>query len=67
MLNLSERHINRLLIVYQQKGKEAFKHVNRNRKPKHAITDEIKERILKKYLYYETYKPNVRHFCELLA
>ncbi|CJA40125.1 IS1202 transposase [Streptococcus pneumoniae] len=66
-LNLSERQINRLLLAYQQKGKEAFRHGNRNRKPKHAIPDEIKERILKKYLSYETYKPNVLHFCELLA
>lgn len=66
-LNLSERQINRLLLAYQQKGKEAFRHGNRNRKPKHAIPDEIKERVLKKYLSYETYKPNVRHFCELLA
>ncbi|MDS8145120.1 helix-turn-helix domain-containing protein, partial [Streptococcus pneumoniae] len=59
-LNLSERQINRLLLAYQQKGKGAFRHGNRNRKPKHAIPDEIKERILKKYLSYETYKPNVR-------
>lgn len=66
-LNLSERQINRLLLAYQQKEKEAFRHGNRNRKPKHAIPDEIKERILKKYLSYQTYKPNVRHFCELLA
>ncbi|HHG8183436.1 TPA: helix-turn-helix domain-containing protein, partial [Streptococcus pneumoniae] len=65
-LNLSERQINRLLLAYQQKGKEAFRHGNRNRKPKHAIPDEIKERVLKKYLSYETYKPNVLHFCELL-
>lgn len=28
-LNLSERQINRLLLVYQQKGKEAFRHGNR--------------------------------------
>lgn len=64
-LNLSERQINRLPLAYQQKGKEAFRHGNR--KPKHAIPDEIKERILKKYLSYETYKPNILHFCELLA
>ncbi|CTO56898.1 helix-turn-helix domain-containing protein, partial [Streptococcus pneumoniae] len=25
-LNLSERQINRLLLAYQQKGKEAFRH-----------------------------------------
>ncbi|WP_142352762.1 helix-turn-helix domain-containing protein, partial [Streptococcus pseudopneumoniae] len=30
-LNLSERQINRLLLAYQQKGKEAFRHGNRNR------------------------------------
>ncbi|AEL11592.1 GBSi1, group II intron, maturase [Streptococcus pseudopneumoniae IS7493] len=41
-LNLSERQINRLLLAYQQKGKEAFRHGNRNRKPKHAIPDESK-------------------------
>ncbi|AEL09990.1 transposase [Streptococcus pseudopneumoniae] len=28
-LNLSERQINRLLLVYQQKGKETFRHGNR--------------------------------------
>mgnify|MGYP002655815944 CR=1 FL=1 len=27
-LNLSERQINRLLLAYQQKGKEAFRHGN---------------------------------------
>ncbi len=41
-LNLSERQSNRLLLAYQQKGKEAFRHGNRNRKPKHAIPDESK-------------------------
>ena len=65
-LNLSERQINRLLLAYQQKGKEAFKHGNRYQKPKHAIPDKFKERLLKKYLSYETDKPNVLHFCELL-
>ena len=28
-LNLSERQINRLLLAYQQKGKEALRHGNR--------------------------------------
>lgn len=28
-LNLSERQINRLLLAYQQKGKEAFRHGSR--------------------------------------
>lgn len=28
-LNLSERQINRLLLAYQPKGKEAFRHENR--------------------------------------
>ena len=48
-LNLSERQINHLLLAYQQKGKEVFRHGhgNRNRHPKHAIPDEIKERIPK--------------------
>ncbi|VNY48986.1 IS1202 transposase [Streptococcus pneumoniae] len=50
-----------------QGKKTKNRHGNRNRKPKHAIPDEIKERVLKKYLSYETYKPNVLHFCELLA
>ncbi|WP_133120733.1 helix-turn-helix domain-containing protein, partial [Streptococcus pseudopneumoniae] len=36
-LNLSKRQSNRLLLAYQQKGKKAFRHENRNKKPNHAI------------------------------
>ncbi len=53
-LNLSERQINRLLLAYQQKGKEAFRHGNRNRKPKHAIPDEIKIIALNLTIFFGT-------------
>jgi len=39
------RHINRLLIIYRQKGKEGFLHGNTGRLPVHALTDQQKAEI----------------------
>ena len=41
----SIRQINRLIAGYKEYGKEFFIHGNRERKPKHAITDEFKNEI----------------------
>lgn len=66
-LGLSKRQVNRLILAYAEKGKAAFIHGNRNRKPKQTMPQEIKEQIIKKYDNYASFKPNVVHFCELLA
>lgn len=66
-LGLSRRQVNRLVTAYRDKGKKAFVHGNRQKKPVHAMPLEIKERIIKKYQSYGRLKPNVVHFCELLA
>ena len=41
----SIRQINRLIAGYKKYGKEFFVHGNRGRKPKHALTDELKDEI----------------------
>ena len=41
----SIRQINRLIAGYKEYGKEFFIHGNRERKPKHALTDEFKNEI----------------------
>ena len=65
-LQVTLRTINRLILKYIQFGKEAFIHGNRNRKPKHSMTFEEKEKIVS--LYKEKYFDcNIQHFSELLA
>lgn len=66
-LGISKRQVNRLVIAYQNKGKQAFIHGNRQKQPAHAMPPEIKERIIEKYQDYGAMRPNVVHFCELLA
>ena len=41
----SIRQVNRLIAEYKEYGKEFFIHGNRGRKPKHALTDELKDEI----------------------
>ena len=65
-LQVTLRTINRLILKYIQFGKEAFIHGNRNRKPKHSMTFEEKEKIVS--LYKEKYFDcNIQYFSELLA
>lgn len=65
-LNLSRRQINRLVQVYQTQGKAGFIHGNRSRKPRHAISQKLRETVVT--LYIEKYSPaNFAHFTELLA
>lgn len=66
-LGISKRQVNRLVIAYQNKGKQAFIHGNRQKQPAHTMPPEIKERIIGKYRDYGAMRPNVVHFCELLA
>ena len=48
-LGCSIRHINRMISGYSEKGKEYFLHGNRDRKPKHALTESFKNTIVDLY------------------
>src|SRR5690606_16946682 len=66
LLNLSERQVYRLKKGVLEQGSQFVIHKNRGRKPVHALSDELKAKIvaLKKS---EKYKyANFRHFRELL-
>ncbi|RBR29722.1 hypothetical protein EB18_01199 [Enterococcus cecorum] len=64
-LNLTIRHINRLLNAYRKEGKEAFSHGNRNKSVKHAVPQEVKQKIIN--IYQALPVPmNFVHFTEHL-
>lgn len=62
----SLRHPRRLLAAYRKEGATALAHGNRGRKPKHALGDELRERVIElgqtKYAGF-----NHLHFTELLG
>ena len=65
-LGCTERSINRMIIKYNEYGKEAFVHGNRGRKPKHTISPELASDIVTIYnnKYYDA---TFSYACELLA
>lgn len=65
-LNLTLRHINRLLARYHNEGKAAFSHKNKQCKPKHALSNETIQFILQLYTSFTPHTPNVVHFSEIL-
>lgn len=64
-LGISRRQVDRLIASYKEKGKEAFIHGNRGRKPAITISDEVRNTVVDLYRtkYYEA---NFTHFAELL-
>lgn len=56
-LNLSRRQVNRLIIIYKEKGKSDFVHGNRGRIPTKVLDKEIPENIILLYQnkYYISY------------
>lgn len=64
-LGLSRRQIDRLIIKYKEKGKSAFIHGNRNRKPISTLDKSISEDIILLYKnkYYDF---NFNHFKDFL-
>ena len=64
-LGLSRRQIDRLIIIYKEKGKSGFVHGNRSKKPIHTKDKSISEDII---LLYKTkyYDFNFNHFKEFL-
>ena len=65
-LQLSRRQIDRLINAYKEKGKAAFVHGNRGRKPATTTPDETRQLVLDLYRtkYYDA---NFVHYTELLA
>ena len=64
-LGISRRQIDRLIIKYKEKGKSAFVHGNRNRKPISTLDKSISEDII--LLYKNKYQDwNFYHFKEFL-
>ena len=64
-LGITRRQVNRLIIAYKEKGKAAFVHGNRGRKPAITTPDEVRRAVVDLYRtkYYEA---NFVHFTELL-
>jgi len=66
LMQISERHLWRLLAAYRKKGATALAHGNRDRSPPNAIPAPVKDRILT--LAQGPYRGfNHTHFTELLA
>ena len=65
-LGLSKRQVNRLIIVYKEKGKTGFVHGNRARKPVSTLDKSISEDII--LLYKSKYQEwNFSHFKDFLS
>ena len=64
-LGLSRRQVDRLIIIYKEKGKSGFVHGNRSRKPVSTIDKSISESIILLYKnkYYDF---NFNHFKDFL-
>ena len=64
-LGISIRQVNRLIIIYKEKGKSGFIHGNRSRKPVNTIDKSISEDIILLYRnkYYDF---NFNHFKDFL-
>ena len=66
VLDLSLRHVRRILAAYRKEGAAALAHGNRGRKPHHALDASLRKRVLE--LAQSTYAGcNNQHFTELLA
>lgn len=64
-LGISRRQIDRLIVKYKEKGKSAFVHGNRNKKPASTVDKSISEDII--LLYTNKYQGwNFQHFNEFL-
>ena len=66
VLDLSLRHVRRILAVYREEGAAALAHGNRGRKPHNALDESVRKQISD--LGQRTYAGcNNQHFTELLA
>ena len=65
LLNCTRKHVNRLILLYKNKGKAGFIHGLRGKKPTNAFPYEVKSKIIALYKneYLDT---NFKHFCEII-
>ena len=64
-LGISRRQLDRLIIIYKEKGKEGFVHGNRDRKPATTLNKSLSETII--LLYRTKYQDwNFNHFKDFL-
>ena len=64
-LDITKRHVNRLIIKYNKKGKYGFVHGNRSKKPVNALDKSLSDTII--LLYTTKYQDcNFKHFRYLL-
>ncbi|WEV40456.1 ISNCY family transposase [Lactobacillus sp. ESL0681] len=65
-LGITVRQVNRLLKKYQEQGKAAFVHGNKDRHPVNSLSTKINKQIVT--LYQQKYQGcNFKHYTELLA
>lgn len=65
-LDISRRHVNRLIKKYKEQGKEGFSHGNKGKIPAHAFSELVKSDITN--LYSTKYHgATFAHACELLS
>ena len=64
-LGISRRQIDRLIIIYKERGKQGFVHGNRSKLPANAIDKSLSEKIILLYKnkYYDF---NFNHFKKFL-
>jgi len=65
-LGLSTRQVKRLKKGYIEKGVESVIHGNLNRKPKHAISEEMKKEIINLKISEKYKDANIAHFYDLI-
>ena len=65
LLNISSRHLKRIIAAYRKKGAAALAHGNRGKKPHNALDEELKKQVLglarEKYTRF-----NFQHFTDSL-
>ena len=64
-LGITVRQVNRLIIKYKEKGKSAFVHGNRSRKPVNKLDSTISDTIILHYTN-KYYGFNFKHYLEYL-
>ncbi|MDR2975894.1 MAG: helix-turn-helix domain-containing protein, partial [Streptococcaceae bacterium] len=65
-LALTVRQVNRLVVAYKTSGKASFVHGNRGTRPRHAMPESVRAKILELYHEYPL-APNFVHFTEDLS
>lgn len=66
-LGVSERQVRYLVKRYKEEGPEGIKHKNKNHKPAHTISEELKEKIIELKLSDDYIDTNFSHFKDLLS